>query len=199
MTMDTKRIADDWRIPDALWERIEPLLPKYPKSPKGGRPRANLRAVLDGIFYVLRTGCQWKAAPPEFGSGSALHNYFQECTAKGICRDLWRVALYEYDELRGIEWEWQAIDGTMTKAPLGGGEHRPQPHRPGHARDQAVAADRRPRRPAGRGDLRGQHARQMAGLADVRQRPDRASGGASRAGGQREPLHGQGLRLRRCA
>jgi putative transposase len=36
--MDTKRIADDWRIPHALWERIEPLLPKYPKSPKGGDP-----------------------------------------------------------------------------------------------------------------------------------------------------------------
>jgi putative transposase len=152
--MDTKRIADDWRIPDALWERIEPLLPKYPKSPKGGRPRANLRAVLDGIFYVLRTGCQWKAAPPEFGSGSALHHYFQEWTAQGIFRDLWRVALYEYDELKGIQWEWQSLDGTMTKAPLGGGENRSQPHRPSQVRDQAFAADRRPRGSLGRGGLR---------------------------------------------
>lgn len=197
--MDTKRIADDWRIPDALWERIEPLLPKYPKSPKGGRPRANLRAVLDGIFYVLRTGCQWKAAPPEFGSGSALHHYFQEWTAKGIFRDLWRVALYEYDELKGIQWEWQSLDGTMTKAPLGGGENRSQPHRPSQVRDQAFAADRRPRGSLGRGGLRSQHSRQMAGVAHLGERADPAPGGAARFRDQREPLHGQGVRLPRCA
>ena len=90
--MDTPRIGDDWRIPDALWDRIEPLLPKYPVSPKGGRPRSDLRTVLDGIFSVLRSGCQGKAAPREFGSGSALHNSFQEWTAQGIFHDLWRVA-----------------------------------------------------------------------------------------------------------
>ena len=63
-----------WRIPDSLWRRMEPLLPKYRRSRKGGRPRADLRQVADGIFYVLRTGCQWKAAPEEFGSGTAPWN-----------------------------------------------------------------------------------------------------------------------------
>jgi len=61
------------QIPDALWSRIEPLLPIYQISCKGGRPRLSLRKVVTGIVYVLRTGSQWKAMPREFGSGSAVH------------------------------------------------------------------------------------------------------------------------------
>jgi len=55
-------------------KRVEPLLPRYRASKWGGRPRVDLRRVLDGTLYVLRTGCQWKAAPRQFGSPSTLHN-----------------------------------------------------------------------------------------------------------------------------
>ena len=82
--MQTKQIDEAWRIPDELWQRIEPLLPKRRRSRKGGRPPLLYRNVLDGIFYVLRTGCQWKAAPPEFGSGSSLHRYFQKFVKRGL-------------------------------------------------------------------------------------------------------------------
>ena len=118
--MDDKRVAEQWRIPDALWERMEPLLPKYRRSKRGGRPRLPARRVMDGIFYVLRTGGQWKAAPPEFGSGSSLHRYFQAWERRRVFRKLWRAALLEYDQLKGIAWTWQSMDGAMTKAPLGG-------------------------------------------------------------------------------
>lgn len=50
-------------IPDSLWERIELVLPIYKTSCKGGRPRLPLRQVVNGILYVLYTGCQWKAMP----------------------------------------------------------------------------------------------------------------------------------------
>ncbi len=76
--MHGKPTCPSWRIPDGLWARMEPFLPKYHASSRGGRPRLELRKVADGIFYILRTGCQWKAAPHEFGSGSSLHRYFQE-------------------------------------------------------------------------------------------------------------------------
>ena len=56
------------QIPDALWQRIEPLLPSYKPSCKGGRPRLPMRQVVGGILYVLKTGCQWKAMPHEFGT-----------------------------------------------------------------------------------------------------------------------------------
>ena len=120
--METKAIDKAWRMPDELWLRIEPLLPKYPVSPLGGRPRLTLRKVMDGIFYVLRTGCQWKALPPEFGSASAVHDYFQEWRALGVFQDLWKSVLQEYDQCKGIDWTWQALDGATTKAPLGGQE-----------------------------------------------------------------------------
>ena len=123
MTTECQRIDTHWRIPDSLWERLDPLLPRRKRRrTHAGRKPLEWRQVLDGIFYVLRTGCQWKAAPREFGSGSSLHRYFQFLVRKGIFATIWRMALEEYDELEGIQWEWQSIDGTMTKAPLGGGK-----------------------------------------------------------------------------
>lgn len=147
-----------FEVPEALWQRIEPLLPKYPVSPAGGRPRLPLRKVVAGILYVLRTGCQWKAMPREFGSGSAIHDYFQEWTASGLFAKLWRVALQEYDELVGIQWQWQSLDGAMTKSPLGGEKNREKPDRSGQAGRQAVGADRR----GGRADRRRRRRRQCA-------------------------------------
>ena len=66
------------QIPEALWDRIDLVIPIYKTSRKGGRPRLSMRNVVGGILYVLATGCQWKAMPKQFGSGSAIHAYFQE-------------------------------------------------------------------------------------------------------------------------
>ena len=140
-----------WLMSDAFWRYIQPLLPKYPTSPHGGRPRANLRRVMNGIFYVLRTGCQWKAVPGEFGSGSTIHRYFQEWTTLGVFHRLWKSQLKRYDARRGIVWRWQSLDGSTTKAPLGGEKNREKPHGSREAGRQAVGADRRTRRSAGRG------------------------------------------------
>ncbi len=118
-----------WELSDSLWARIEPLLPK-PKSRFrgrgkarrniGGRPAANPRIILSAILYVLRTGCQWNALPKAYGSGKTAHRYFQKWVRAGVFKRLWQAGLSEYDELKGIEWKWQAADGAMTKAPLGG-------------------------------------------------------------------------------
>src|SRR5438552_13331063 len=71
------------------------------------------------IVYVLRTGMQWNALPRELGASSTVHDRFQEWEAKGLFKTLWQVGLEEDDELEGIEWEWQSVDGVMTKAPFG--------------------------------------------------------------------------------
>jgi putative transposase len=83
--------------------------------------------VVDGIFYCLRTGCQWKAIPPELCPGSTAHDYFQDWVNQGVFEELWALALEEYDELKGLDWEWQSADGAMTKAPLGGSNTGPNP------------------------------------------------------------------------
>jgi transposase len=139
------------QIPEALWERIDLILPIYKTSRKGGRPRLPLRNVVAGILYVLRTGCQWKAMPREFGSGSAIHAYFQEWVELGVFEELWRLALEEYDDLKGIDWKWQSLDGAMNKSPLGGEKNREKPDGSRQGRCQAVGVDRRPGRAAGRG------------------------------------------------
>ncbi len=117
------------QISDALWQRIDLILPVYKTSRRGGRPRLPMRDVAGGILYVLATGCQWKAMPEQFGSGSAIHAYFQEWVALGVFAKLWELALTEYDQLKGIDWKWQSLDGAMTKSPLGGEKNREEPDR----------------------------------------------------------------------
>jgi transposase len=108
------------RIPDDLWMEVQPLLPREKASGTNGRPVVPFRTVLDGILYVLRTGCQWKALPREYGSGSTCHRRFQQWVRKGVFQKLWVKLLGRYDELRGIRWEWQSLDSLTVKAPLGG-------------------------------------------------------------------------------
>lgn len=138
------------QIPEALWERIDLVIPIYKASYKGGRPRLPMRNVVGGILYVLSTGCQWKAMPRQFGSGSAIHAYFQEWVELGVFEELWQFALAEYEQLRGIDWKWQSMDGAMTKSPLGGEKNREKPDGSRQAGREALDTDRWPGCAAGR-------------------------------------------------
>ena len=117
-----------YQIPDRIWERIEPLIPPHVKKTKRGRPRMDDRRAMNGIFYVARTGCQWKAIPHSLGRKSTVHDRFQEWRKAGVFESMWKESLLDYDEMKGIDWEWQSMDSTMTKAPLGGKKHRSEPH-----------------------------------------------------------------------
>jgi transposase len=67
------------KIPDESWDEIRLILPPEKPNKTIGRPVVPFRKVLDGILYVLRTGCQWKMLPKEYGSGSTCHHRrFQE-------------------------------------------------------------------------------------------------------------------------
>ncbi len=135
--MKKRRTKSRYKISDELWEKIEPLLPKHPNTHRfgGGRPRAADRKAMDGVFFVLRTGCQWNALN-ETGicSSSTTHSRFQEWTEAGVFEKLWELSLQDYDELKGIDWSWQSMDGAMTKAPLGGGKNGPKPYGQGQKR-----------------------------------------------------------------
>ena len=119
--------AGQWRIPDNLWAQIARLLPPERPHLKGGRPWIAARAMMDGIFYVLRTGCQWKALPRSYGAPSTVHDRFQLWVQAGVFGRLWQAGLCTYDQRVGIDWEWAAMDGAMTKAPLGGDCTGPNP------------------------------------------------------------------------
>lgn len=108
-----------WEVTDELWEHVQPLIPPAPSHAKGGRPRLSDRRAFEATVYVLRTGIQWNALPRELGANSTIHDRFQEWEQAGFFKALWQAGLSEYDDLVGIEWEWQAADGVMTKAPFG--------------------------------------------------------------------------------
>jgi transposase len=67
-------------VSDEQWALIEGHIPVYP----GGRPRkTNLRDVADGVFYILRTGCQWRYLPKDFPPKSTVWRYFDEWRKNG--------------------------------------------------------------------------------------------------------------------
>ncbi|MDN5868917.1 MAG: IS5 family transposase, partial [Candidatus Nitrosocosmicus sp.] len=108
-------------IPDKLWDEFKMILPKEKPSKTVGRPIVPYRKVLDGIVYILRTGCQWKMLPREYGSGSVCHRRFQEWNKLDVFKKIWIKLLKIYDEKVGIiNWTWQSIDSISIKSPLGG-------------------------------------------------------------------------------
>lgn len=115
-----------WEVSDEFWERVERLIPKrkrekrkkYRRKVGGGRKPIEARKVFEAIVYVLRTGVQWKALPRSFGSASAIHKHFQTWQREGFFTRLWKSGLAEYDQMEGIAWNWQSVDGTLLKAPL---------------------------------------------------------------------------------
>ena len=120
MPRKPKRLPTLWRVPDDVWVQVQPLLPLEKRPGTPGRPAVPFRQVLDGMLYVLRTGCQWKALPREFGSGSTCHRRFQEWERRGVFQKLWQVLVSRYDEWRGVQWQFQSLDSVTVKAPLGG-------------------------------------------------------------------------------
>lgn len=132
-----------WRVPDVLWNKIQPLLPKHKNRHRfgGGRPRVPDRQAMDGVLFVLRTGCQWNALnDTKICSSSTAHSRFQEWREKEVFRKLWSLGLEEYDELKGLQWRWQSMDGAMTKAPLGGKKNRAEPDGQSQRRRQAKSS-----------------------------------------------------------
>ena len=120
---------DGWRMPDWLWEKIEPLLPPPPLHPLGThRPRIPNRQVMDAILLVLRTGMQWNALRVTgVCNSSTAHRRFQEWEQAGVFHEIWRQGLLDYDQAVGIDWDFLSCDGAMTKAPLGGENTGPNP------------------------------------------------------------------------
>ena len=135
---------ESYQVSDELWTKIQPLLPQHVNTHRfgGGRPRADDRTCLNGILFVLRTGCQWNALnATSICPSSTAHDRFQEWVEAGVFGRLWEAGLLEYDQLKGIDWSWQSMDGAMTKAPLGGEKSGPQPHGSGHKWRQAKRLD----------------------------------------------------------
>jgi putative transposase len=109
-----------WEVDDTLWTIIEPILLDFWPRKRTGRPPACWRACLNGVIFQMRTSCQWNKLPKEFGDDSTVHRWFQRWAEEGVLERIWAVLVEHCDELRGVEWKWQAADGSLAKARFGG-------------------------------------------------------------------------------
>ena len=90
----TNPTTGGFQISDELWEVPEPLIPPRVNTHRfgDGRPRVPDPTCANGIFYVLRTGCQWKALDATgICSGSTAHLRFQEWVAASITSLTWTI------------------------------------------------------------------------------------------------------------
>ena len=147
-----KSTGGQFTVSDELWALLEPLLPVHQNTHRfgGGRPRVPDRTCADGIFFVLRTGCQWNAlSATGICPSSTAHDRFQAGVEDGFFLRFWQAGLAEYDAFNGIDWSWLAMDGAMTKAPLAGEKNRAQSGGPQQKRHQTLALGRGQRHPGG--------------------------------------------------
>lgn len=108
-------------VPDALWEIVGPLIPRFEARPQGGgtSPVAD-RAVFAAVVYVLTSGCAWRYLPPSFGVNfKTAHRRFTAWTQAGLWR---RIHLAVLDELGGagdVDWSRAIVDAASVRAKKG--------------------------------------------------------------------------------
>ena len=122
-------------VPDELWVVIEPLLPREPPKPKGGRPRVPDRACLAGIIFVLRSGIPWEMLPQELGCGSGMTCWrrVRDWHHAGVWEKLQHELLNRLRDADQLDWSRAAVDASTVPAKKGA--QKP-------ARIQRIAANR---------------------------------------------------------
>jgi putative transposase len=109
-----------WKVPDDLWEEIEPIILELDPPKDTGRNRTDPRQMLNGIIHRMRSSCQWNRLPRELGDDSTIHRTFQRWEACGLFPRIWAVIQTRCAELGGVDWEWQSADTATGKARMGG-------------------------------------------------------------------------------
>jgi transposase len=120
---DNIKARNKWLVSDELWVELEPLLPRRKRRLRdaGGRPPISDREAMDGIFFVLKTGCPWRALDVTgICPGSTAHDRFQEWRTAGVFKAFWKKELQRYDTAKGIDWRWLSLDASFAKSPLAG-------------------------------------------------------------------------------
>ena len=115
---------------NAEWTFFEPFITGI--RGRGGRPASNHRQVLDGIFWIARTGAQWRDLPEEFGKWSSVYRQFRRWTVAG----LWELILDVLNDSEVMPDQVQMIDSTVIRA------HHQAAGAKGGLRDKVLAAQK---------------------------------------------------------
>jgi transposase len=118
-----------WEVPDGLWQRIEPLLPRKQRRFRyPGRRPLDDRKVLQGILFVLHTGIGWEHLPQELGFGCGMTAWRRlRAQQAGVWEKLHELLLAELHAADQLEWERAIADSSHLQAKKGAS--RPAPAR----------------------------------------------------------------------
>jgi len=108
-------------LSDELWNVVEPLLPQHRRSPKGGAPPCDDRDCLEGILYVLRSGCAWRLLPEEYGvSSTTCWRRLRDWTKAGVWDQVHRKLLRALAEAKALDITRVVVDSASVRAVFGG-------------------------------------------------------------------------------
>src|SRR5215472_5263412 len=108
---------DRIHLTDLQWAFIRPLLPPPART---GRPRAPDRQTIEGILYVLITGCRWQDLPREYGAPTTVWQRLRRWGEEGVWERIWRAALAALVERGELDWSIAFLDGSFAPAKKGG-------------------------------------------------------------------------------
>ena len=131
-------VLQPWEVPDELWERVEPLLPRKTRRFRyPGRRPLDDRRVLSGILFVLATGVGWERLPKElgFGSGMTCWRRLRSWQEAGVWKRLHELLLAELRAADKLDWSRAVVDASYIQAKKGA-------PRPARARSTGAAAAR---------------------------------------------------------
>ena len=106
-------------LTDKQWQKLEPLLPEPPRSPKGGQIPAPNRPCLEGILWLMRSGARYKDVPGHFPSGSTCWRRLHWWYEQGAILDAWQTILGLLDKKGRLSWEECFADATFAPAKKG--------------------------------------------------------------------------------
>ena len=111
-----KRREDGGRadLSDEQWTKIKPLLP--PQKARTGKPAHDHRRILNGIFWLHRTGAPWRDIPERYGNHRTISSRFYRWQKAGIWQQIWSSLMQQADAAGGIDWEVHFVDGTIVRA-----------------------------------------------------------------------------------
>ena len=116
---DEQQFVRDFALSDEQWARVQPLLPA---SRREGRPRADDRRTLEGVLYVLRTGCRWNDLPQEYGSGVTCWRRLIQWERDGSWERIWKTLVATLDAQGRLAWAQAFLAGTIVPVRRGARE-----------------------------------------------------------------------------
>lgn len=106
-------------LTDEQWALLEPLIPIKQRADGKGRPSTPPRPVLDGIFWILRTGARWQDLPERYPPYQTCHRHFQKWADNGVFSDILVALTADLHKRGGLDLSECFIDGTFVPSKKG--------------------------------------------------------------------------------